>query len=90
MFGFRGVYRGKRIFAALPHSRGFGPDASILLKFKTMPSALSKQVESDTRLHANTPGKGWISFTLNSDANLRDALLWLNHSYESAKGGKAR
>jgi hypothetical protein len=37
MFGFRAVYRGKRIFAALPNSRGFGPDGSILLKFDPMP-----------------------------------------------------
>ena len=37
MFGFRALYRGKRIFAALPNSRGFGPDAAILLKFDPMP-----------------------------------------------------
>jgi hypothetical protein len=33
MFGFQAVYRGKKIFAALPSSRGFGPDASILIKY---------------------------------------------------------
>jgi len=90
MFGFRGIYRRKKIFAALPHSRGFGSDASILLKYKAMPPALLKQAESDTRLHTNTPGKGWFSFTLNSEDDLRDALAWLNHSYDSAKGGKSK
>src|SRR5258708_33540550 len=67
MFGFRALYRGNRIFAALPHSRGFGPDASILLKFDPTPLALSKRAESDPRLKGNTPGNGWFSFALNSD-----------------------
>jgi hypothetical protein len=90
MFGFRAVYRGKRIFAALPHSRSFSADASVLLKFDSMPPALLKRAESDLRLHANRPGKGWFSFTLNSDTDLHDALGWLNHCYESAKKGRSR
>ena len=90
MFGFRALYRGKKIFAALPHSRGFGPEASILLKFDPMPPALSQRAESDARLHGNSPGKGWFSFTLSSDTDLHDALEWLNRSYESAKGPKSR
>jgi hypothetical protein len=90
MFGFRGVYRGKRIFAALPRSRGFGSSPSILLKFRTMPPALLHRAESDTRLHSNSPGKRWFSFTLSSDSDLHDALEWLNYSYESAKGGSKR
>ena len=90
MFGFRALYRGKRIFAALPHSRGFGPDAPVLLKFDPIPPALLKSAEDDVRLHANRPGKGWFSFTLASDTDVHDALRWLNHSYESAKGGSSR
>lgn len=85
MFGFRALYRGKRIFAALPNSRGFGPEACILLKFDPMPPALLQRAESDSRIRGNTPGKGWLSFALASDPDLRDALEWLNHSYESAK-----
>jgi len=46
MFGFRALYRGKKIFAALPHSRGFGPEASILLKFDPMPPALSQRAKA--------------------------------------------
>jgi hypothetical protein len=90
MFGFRAVYRGKRIFAALPNSRGFGPDGSILLKFDPMPPNLLKRAESDLRIHTNSPGKGWFSFTLASDTDLHDALEWLNYSYESAKKGRSR
>ena len=89
MFGFRALYRGKRIFAALPNSRGFGSDASILLKFDLMSPVLLKRAQTDLRVRGNTPGKGWISFTLASDADLHDALAWLNHAYETA-GKRAR
>ena len=54
MFGFRAVYRGKRIFAALPNSRGFSPDASILLKVNFMPSALSLRALSDSRVRGSS------------------------------------
>ncbi len=90
MFGLRALYRGKRIFAALPNSRGFGTEASILLKFDPMPPALLQRAESDLRVHANSPGKGWFSFTLTSDTDLHDALDWLNRSYEAAKPEKSR
>ena len=90
MFGLRALYRGKRIFAALPNSRGFGPDSSILLKFDPLPPAISKRAESDLRIHTNSPGKGWFSFTLASDTDLHAALDWLSHSYEAAKPGKSR
>jgi hypothetical protein len=89
MFGFRALYRGRRIFAALPNSRGFGADASILLKFDPMPPAILKRAESDLRVHTNSPGKSWFSFTLASDTDLHDALDWLSHSYEAAKRGKS-
>jgi hypothetical protein len=90
MFGFRAVYRGKKIFAALPNSRGFGLQASMLLKFDPMPPALLQHALNDSRFHGNTPGKGWFSFTLSSDTDLHDALEWLNHCYESARKGRPR
>ncbi|HXH65860.1 MAG TPA: hypothetical protein VNI81_01585 [Candidatus Limnocylindrales bacterium] len=89
MFGFRAIYRGKKIFAALPGSRGFGLDASVLLKFDPMPPALLQRAQSDSRIGGNTPGNGWLSFALNSDADLHDALEWLNQAYEAA-GKSAR
>ena len=90
MFGFRALYRGKTIFAALPNSRGFGPEPSIFLKFNSMPPAFLERAESDVCIHANRPGKGWFSFALSSDTDLHDALEWLNHCYESAKKGRPR
>ena len=90
MFGLRALYRGKRIFAALPNSRGFGPAPCILVKFDPMPPAILKRAESDLRVRTNSPGKGWFSFTLASDTDLHDALDWLTHSYKAAKPGKSR
>ena len=90
MFGLRALYRGKRIFAALPNSRGFGPDASIFIKYNPMPPALLNRAKSDLRVHTNSPGKGWLSFTLSSDTDLHDALDWLSLSYETAKPGRSR
>jgi hypothetical protein len=54
-----------------------------------MRPSVMKRAESDIRLRANSPGKGWFSFTLTSDTDLHDALEWLNQSYESAKRGKS-
>jgi hypothetical protein len=88
MFGFRAFYRGKRIFAALPGSRGFGPDASVLLKFAPMPPALFQRAKNESRIQDDTPGDGWFSFALNSEADLHDALEWLNQCYESARKGR--
>lgn len=52
-----------------------------------MPPALSKRAQADSRINFNTriSGTGWVSFELKSEADLRDALWWLNHAYESAK-----
>jgi hypothetical protein len=57
-----------------------------------MPPALLMRAQSDPRMDSNTriPGKGWFSFELNSEGDLRDALRWLNQAYEAAKKGTAR
>ena len=88
MFGFRSIYRRRTIFAALPYSRGLFTSSSIILKFDPMPTALFQRAQKEPRLDTSTrvPGKGWFSFELSSDADLRDALWWLSHAYESAKG----
>jgi len=35
-------------------------------------------------------GKGWLSFELFSNADVRDAIWWLNQAYEGAKKGAAK
>jgi luciferase-like monooxygenase len=89
MFGLLSFYRKGKIFAALPQTRGLTSSSSLIVKFNPMPPALLKRAHADPRMDTNTrvPGSGWFSFELHSDADVRDALWWLNQSYESAKGG---
>jgi len=86
MFGFRFVYRRKFVFAALPYSRGLFTPSSIILKFNPMPAALFQRAQKEPRLDTSTraPGKGWFSFELSCDRDLRDALWWLSQAYEAA------
>lgn len=87
MFGFVSFYRAGKIFAATPRTRGFGTASSVILKFDPMPSPLLEKAQDEPRMDTSTriPGKGWFSFALTSEADLRDALWWLSHAYESAK-----
>jgi hypothetical protein len=87
MFGFRFVYRRKTVFAALPYSRGLFTPSSIILKFNPMPAGLFQKAQKEPRLDTSTrvPGKGWFSFELSADADLRDALWWLSQAYEATK-----
>jgi hypothetical protein len=92
MFGFRFLYRRKAVFAALPYSRGLFTPSSILLKFHPLPAGLLQQAQKEPRLDIGTrmSGKGWFSFELFSDADVRDAVWWLNQAYEGAKKGAAK
>jgi hypothetical protein len=92
MFGFRFLYRRKAVFAALPYSRGLFTPSSILFKFNPMPAGLFRQAQKEPRLDTGTrmSGKGWFSFELFSDADVRDAIWWLDQAYERAKKGAAK
>jgi hypothetical protein len=86
MFGFLFYYRKGKVFAALPQTRGFSGPSSLIFKFNSMPPALLKRAQGDSRMDSNTrvPGKGWFPFELRSQADVRDALFWLKHSCEAA------
>jgi hypothetical protein len=86
MFGFLSFYRKGVIFAALPQKRGFDSRTSMILKFNPMLPKLLQRAEADGRMDTSTrvPGKGWFSFEMCSQADLRDALWWLNQAYEAA------
>ena len=92
MFGFRFLYRRKAVFAALPYSRGLFTPSSILLKFNPMPTGLFQQAQKEPRLDTGTgmSGKGWFSFELFSDADVRGAIWWLNQAYERANRGATK
>jgi hypothetical protein len=82
MFGMSGMYRRKKIFAALPVTRGFDTSSSIIFRFDPMPADLNQRALKEPRI---TPGTRWFSFEIQSTEDLRDALWWLNQAYEAAK-----
>jgi hypothetical protein len=57
-----------------------------------MPTGLFQQAQQEPRLDTGTrvSGKGWFSFELFSDADVRDAIWWLNQACEAAKKGPAK
>jgi hypothetical protein len=92
MFGFLFFYRRGAVFAALPRTKGFDSPSSLVFKFNPMPPHLTNRATDDRRMNASTTvtSKGWFSFNLTSDADLRDALFWLNKAYEAATKRTAR
>jgi hypothetical protein len=87
MFGMLGYYRGKKIFAALPVTRGIKTPNSLIFRFSPMPAELQQRALKEPRidLDRRIPGAKWFSFELHSEADLRDALWWLNQAYERTK-----
>jgi len=86
MFGLRGFYRGKKIFAALPVTRAIGAANAFIFRFEPLPAELLELAKKEPRISAERvlPGARWLSFELNSEEDFRDALWWLNHAYEHA------
>jgi hypothetical protein len=82
MFGMLGFYRRKKIFAALPVTRSIDNPNSFIFRFDPMPSDLEQRALKEPRV---TPGKRWFSFEVRSTEDLRDALWWLDQSYERTK-----
>jgi len=87
MFGLLGYYRRKKIFAALPVTRGVGTPNSLLFKMEGMPPDLRQRAGTDPRIDAEReePGARWLTFEVNSAGDLRDALWWLNQAYDRVK-----
>jgi hypothetical protein len=87
MFGFECFYRRKKVFAALPATRGVGTPNTLMFRMKPMPPELLERATKDTRidLEGRTPGAKWYLFELRSSEDLRDTLWWLNQAYERAK-----
>jgi hypothetical protein len=87
MFGFQCFYRGKKIFAALPATRGINTPNSLMFRIKPMPEELMERARKERRIdmESRTPGAKWFLFELSSADDLRDALWWLNEAYSRAK-----
>ncbi len=84
MFGLVSFYAKGRIFAAIPRTRAAFSANSIMLKLPAK-GRMRERLEADPRMDTSEIGRsGWLGFELSSDADLRDALRWLEVAYESA------
>ncbi|MGH9491948.1 MAG: hypothetical protein ACRD2K_00475 [Terriglobales bacterium] len=85
MFGFLSYYRGKQIFAGLPKTKAMHSPNAIIFKFQRPAKALVTALHGDPRISmSEMGGAGWQCFELTSDADLRDALGWLDRAYRAA------
>jgi hypothetical protein len=87
MFGLRGFYRGKKIFAALPVTRGIRNPNALIFRIQPMPADLLQRASKEPRIDTENriPSAKWFTFELHSESDFRDALWWLNQAYEHAK-----
>jgi hypothetical protein len=85
MFGFTALYRGTKIFAILPRTRGMGSPSSLAFKLEDAGPRLLTKLQAETRLSTTVMrASRWFVFELDSDRDLKDALRWLNRAYEAA------
>lgn len=84
MFGMTGLYRGRRIFAVLPRTRALGRADAIGLRFPNPSRSVLARMRDDERIVRAHPGGKWTSFIINSDADVHDALEWLELAYRQA------
>ena len=91
-FGFTALYRGDKMFAALPRTRGMDTPNSLIFKLDSPTATVLAQLERDDRIHRFHGQKSrWLAFEISSDSDLRDALGWLGRAYDAAgKNKKAR
>ena len=77
MFGMMAFYRGTKIFAALPRTRAAETAFSLLIK---LPGVQHVRLKS-----GSGPGAGWMTFEMNSESDIAEALRWLERAYQKAK-----
>jgi hypothetical protein len=87
MFGYQGLYRDGKIFAALPRSRAMKSPRSLMFKFASMSPALLESAKKDPRVDtiSRAPGPGWFLFEMDEASAMQSALGWLGRAYEAAK-----
>lgn len=85
MFGLTALYRGKRIFAVLPHTHGMGSPNSVAFKLENAGPRVLARIRREPRLQTTMMrARRWFVFELTSDRDLKDALDWLGRAYEAA------
>jgi hypothetical protein len=87
MFGYQGLYRNGKIFAALPRSRAMKSPRSIMIKFGPISPSILESVKKDPKVDpvSGMSGAGWFFFELDQASATQGALGWLGRAYEAAK-----
>jgi hypothetical protein len=84
MFGMIGFYRGESIFAALPRTRAAETPFSFLVKLPFDEAQGRPQTRGDRLNKASRPGAGWVTFAMESEGDIAEALRWLERAYGKA------
>ncbi len=90
-FGFTALYRGDKMFAALPRTRGWDSAKSLAFKWENRASSVSARLQEDSRLRiwsSRLREARWFAFELSCDNDLHDALEWLGRAYDAAAKSK--
>ena len=77
MFGMTAFYRGPQIFAAVPRTRAPRTERSVLIK---LPGFTHKRLTA-----GSGPGAGWVTFALEVEGDISEALKWIGKAYERAR-----
>jgi hypothetical protein len=86
MFGLKALYRGERIFAVLPRTRGMGSACSLAFKLEDAGPRVLARLRKDPRIRTTMmQARRWFVFELSSDRDLKDAVDWLGRAYEAAR-----
>ena len=85
MFGFTALYRGKRIFAALPRTRAMGSPNALAFKLENAGPRILARLRRESRIGTTVMrASRWYVFEMASDRDWKDALDWLGRAYEAA------
>jgi hypothetical protein len=85
MFGFTSFYRGKTIFAAVPKTKALGSPNSVIFKLPER-SKWRGEAAKDGRIPSESmETHKWLQFEIGKESDLRDALVWFERAFESAK-----
>ena len=85
MFGFKAWYRGKRIFAVLPQTRGMGSPNRLAFKLENVGPRLIEKLRGEARISTtDMQASRWLVFEMADDDDVNDVLDWLSRAYEAA------
>jgi hypothetical protein len=86
MFGMTVFYRKGNVFGALPGTKTFTTPNSVAFKLYRKTPRMNKMLADDPRITDRRQEDGsWISFEIDNEKYLNDALQWLEQAYSNAK-----